>query len=183
MSLVVSFAGQIGSGKSSVSSALALALSWPRAAFGDYLRKLAALQGLDPDSREILQNLGHSLVQADSRAFCKAVLFDGGFTPTANMLVDGVRHAGIQRDIAALVAPSSCKLIYLSAGEGERLARVSGRPDGLRDFGRAEGHRVESELRHDLPNLADAIIDAERELSEVLIDCEIKIRGWLRNSV
>lgn len=179
MSLVVSFSGQIGSGKSSVSRALAARLNWPRASFGDYLRKLAAEQGRDPNSREVLQDLGQSLVEHDSRAFCRAVLSSGGFAPTTNMLVDGVRHVGIQHDIAALVAPSSSKLIHLGAGEVQRLARVSGRPDGQRDFRRAEGHVVESELHHDLPSLADVIIDAEGELPAVLNECEAWIHDWL----
>lgn len=182
MPLVVSFAGQIGSGKSSVSRSLAESLKWPRAAFGDYLRKLAVEQGLDAGSRQVLQDLGQTLVEKDSRAFCRAVLLNGGFSPSSNLLVDGVRHVGIQHDIAALVAPSDSKLIYLSAGEGERLARVKNRPAGQSDFGRAEGHMVESELRHDLPSVADVMINAEQDLPIVLRACEAQIQDWLCRS-
>ena len=95
------------------------------------------------------------------------------------MLVDGIRHVGIQRDIAALVAPSTAKLIYLSAGESERLARVAARPQGQSDFDRAQDHVVESQLRRDLPSLADAIVNAERDLPLVLQACETQIREWL----
>ena len=179
MALVVSFAGQIGSGKSSVSRSLAVCLQWPRAAFGDYLRKLASKKGLDPDSRQVLQDLGQSLVEQDSAAFCRAVLLDGGFSSGSHMLVDGVRHLSIQRNIASIVAPSVSKLIYLRAGQSERLSRVQVRADGPRDFGRAEGHVVESELHRELPEIADSIIDAERELPLVLEDCTKQIRRWM----
>ena len=179
MGLVVSFAGQIGSGKSSVSRGLAAALGWPRAAFGDYLRKLAAAQELDAESRQVLQDLGQSLVEQDAVAFCRAVLLDGGYTPDGHLLVDGVRHVEIQRDIARIVAPSTSRLIYLRAGQSERLSRVQIRPDGQSDFGRAEEHAVESELRRELPDIADAIIDAERELGVVVGQCATQIRAWL----
>ncbi len=179
MPLVVSFAGQIGSGKSSVSQALATTLNWPRAAFGDYLRKLAVRQGLDAANREVLQDLGQFLVEQDSRSFCRAVLLDGGFSPGINMLIDGVRHVEIQHDITALVAPSPTKLIYLGAGQDERLVRISARSGGQSDFNRAESHLVESELGRGLPEVADAVIDAERELSAVVRECETQIRNWL----
>lgn len=179
MPLVVTFAGQIGSGKSSVSRSLAENLKWPRAAFGDYLRKLAIERGLDADNRQVLQDLGQFLVAKDSREFCRAFLLDGGFSPSINMLVDGVRHVSIQRDITVLVAPSESKLIYLRAGEGERLARVKSRPAGQSDFNRAQEHAVESQLRLDLPSVADAVIDAEQDLPIVLRECEAQIKVWL----
>jgi cytidylate kinase len=183
MGLVVSFAGQIGSGKSSVSRSLAATLGWPRAAFGDYLRKRASELGLDTDSRQVLQDLGQSLVEKDAAAFCRAVLLNGGYTPGCHMLVDGVRHAEIQRDIAAIVAPSVSKLIYLRVGKSERLSRVQERVNGQRDFGRAEGHEVEAELRRELPDIADTIIDAELELPLVLNECGARIQGWMSELV
>lgn len=179
MSLVVCFAGQIGSGKSSVSCALADKLEWSRAGFGDYLRKLATARGLDAGNRQILQDLGQSLIEQDSVSFCRAVLLDGGFARGVNMLVDGVRHVGIQSEVAAYVAPSVSKLIYLRASETERRARVKARPDGLSDFGRAEGHFVESELRGGLLGVADAIVEAEREFPVVLRECDAHIQRWL----
>lgn len=182
MSLVVSFAGQIGSGKSSVSQSIATEMGWPCAVFSNYLRQIAKEQGKDSNSREILQDLGQTLVKADSREFCRAVLLDGGFSKDANMLVDGVRHVNIQRDIETLVAPASCKLIYLSAGNAERFTRVTHRLDGPRDFERAESHIVESELRDELPAIADVIIDAERDLHTVIAECRLHIRAWLQQS-
>ena len=55
--VVLVFSGQIGSGKSRLSSGVAKALGWSYASFGDYIRSVAHSQGLD-DTREILQELG-----------------------------------------------------------------------------------------------------------------------------
>lgn len=179
MGLVVCFAGQIGSGKSSLSRALAGSLGWPRTAFGDYLRKEAAKIGQDPDSRQVLQDLGQSLVERDAKQFCRAVLADGGFAPQGNLLVDGVRHVDVQRLIAELVAPSKTKLIYLAAGDAQRLERISDRSDGQSDFARAESHSVEAQLRDSLPALADAHINTEIGFDGVLRECESVIRAWI----
>src|SRR4051794_36648427 len=95
--LVVCFAGQIGSGKSSVSRRLGEALAWPRAAFGDYLRAELGRCGGAPESREQLQDLGQRLVDEDPSRFCSSVMSSNGFKPGGDLLLDGVRHVEIQR--------------------------------------------------------------------------------------
>ena len=83
------FPGQIGSGKSSVSAAVAAAvLSWRRAGFGDYLRAEIERAGGDPTSREALQELGQHLIEADAEAFCRSVLDAGGFTPGDDFVIE-----------------------------------------------------------------------------------------------
>ena len=77
--LVICFSGRIGSGKSSVTKALANALHWRRASFGDYVRARVAEQGGDPASREDLQNLGQALVEANPEAFAVAVIHAAGY--------------------------------------------------------------------------------------------------------
>jgi hypothetical protein len=118
--LVVCFAGQIGSGKSSVSRRLGEALAWPRAAFGDYLRAELGRHGGDPESREQLQNLGQKLVDEDPSRFCSSVMSSSGFKPGGDLLLDGVRHVEIQRIAVELARPSQTKLIYLAAAEDQR---------------------------------------------------------------
>ena len=80
MSLLLCFSGQIGSGKSSVSTAVAEVLGWRRTGFGDYLRGEIARLGGDPDDRKALQDLGQQRVEDDSTAFCRDVLVAGGAT-------------------------------------------------------------------------------------------------------
>ena len=106
MGLVVCLAGQIGSGKSSVTRALGKALGWPATGFGDYLRCELTRRGGDPSSRRGLQDLGQQLIDSDPEGFCRAVLGAGDFTAGSDLLVDGVRHTDILRRLKRLVAPS-----------------------------------------------------------------------------
>jgi cytidylate kinase len=167
MSLLLCFSGQIGSGKSSVSAAVAQALGWPRTGFGDYLRAAIARRGGDPNDRQSLQDLGQTLVDADPDAFCRDVLAAGGFTPGDDFIVDGIRHIGIFEILARVSQPSDAKLLFLGAGEAVRAARIISRTDAA-DFARASAHPVEAELDRALPDLADGHIDADQPLDHVL---------------
>lgn len=177
MTTLVCFSGQIGSGKSSVSTAVATALCWPRTGFGDYLRAEITRGGGDPQSREALQDLGQRLVEADPEAFCLSVLAAGGFTPGDDFLIEGVRHVEIFHVLERIAAPSTARLLFLDAGNTHRLTRVRDRAD-KDDFARAATHRVESELRSDLPTLADMVVDATRSFDDVVADCLASIRMW-----
>ena len=177
MTLLACFSGQIGSGKSSVSAAVAAALGWRRTGFGDYLRAEIARGGGDSHSREALQDLGQRLVGADPEAFCRSVLAAGGFAPGDDFVVDGVRHVEIFRILGRVAAPSTARLIFLSANEAHRLGRVADRLD-KDDFARAATHRVEAELRNDLPTVADIVVDATRPFDDVVAYCIARIRAW-----
>lgn len=169
--LVVCFSGRIGSGKSSVTAALSKALDWPKVGFGDYLRDLVARQGGDPTSRQALQDLGQSLVEADANAFCAAVLASSGFVPGQNLLVDGIRHADIHARVAKLALPSAAPLIHLAIDDIVVRERVATRFLGSSDLARAESHRVEGDLRDSLPSVADCVVDARQSLAQVIDDC------------
>lgn len=180
MGLVVSFAGQIGSGKSSVSCALAKILGWPRVGFGDYLRAEASRRGSNPDSRQVLQDLGQSLVDACPETFCRAVLDMADFNPGGDLLLDGIRHVDIQIVVGRLVAPSKTKLLYLSAEDSTRLKRVADQLDCKSEFTRADQHQVEAELKDNLPTIADAVIDTQTDTDAVVRKCLGLIRSWCR---
>ena len=102
--LVICFSGRIASGKTSITQTLSTALGWPRAGFGDYLRTRIAREGGVPNSREALQDLGQSLVDADPDGFCREVLKSGNFERGGYLLLDGIRHADIQSRAANVVA-------------------------------------------------------------------------------
>lgn len=170
MNLLLCFSGQIGSGKSSVSTAVADALGWGRTGFGDYLRGEITRHGGDPDDRKALQDLGQARVDADAAAFCRDVLKAGGFQPGNDFVIDGIRHVNIFEIIKQVGLPSDAKLLFLGAGEMTRNARVQARADAF-DFARASTHRVEAELREALPDRADAVIDADQTMDRVVSDC------------
>jgi len=177
VSVLLCFAGQIGSGKSSVSAAVAAALGWRRTGFGDYLRAEMAQSGGAPTDRESLQELGQRLVEADPAAFCSAVLTAGGFRPGDDFVVDGVRHVSIFELLVKLGAPSEAKLLFLGAEDSTRLERVATRADA-RDFARASGHRVEFDLQMALPDRAHGVVDANQPLDRVVADCLALVASW-----
>lgn len=177
MSLLICFSGQIGSGKSSVSTAVADALGWRRTGFGDYLRGEAAKRGGDPDDRKALQDLGQARVDEDAAAFCRDVLTAGGFQPGDDFIIDGIRHVSIFEILKQVASPSVSKLLFLGAGETARSLRVQTRSDAA-DFARASMHRVEAELRDALPYRADANINADQPMDRVIFACLEWVSKW-----
>lgn len=177
MSLLLCFSGQIGSGKSSVSAVVADALGWRRTGFGDYLRSEIARCGGDPDDRKALQDLGQARVEADAVAFCRDVLAAGGCQPGDDYVIDGIRHVNVFEILKQIGLPSDSKLLFLSAGEVTRSARIQTRADAS-DIARALTHRVELELRDALPGRAHALIDADQPLDRVVSDCLEWVNKW-----
>jgi hypothetical protein len=177
MSLLLCFSGQIGSGKSSVSTAVAAALGWRRTGFGDYLRNEIDRLGGDPNDRKALQDVGQKRVEYDSVAFCHDVLDAGGFQPGEDFFIDGIRHVTIFEILATLTKPTQARLLFLGALETTRDARVRARADA-QDFVRASAHHVENELQDVLPQHADAVVDAEQALDLVVANCLKLVRRW-----
>lgn len=177
MSLLVCFSGQIGSGKSSVSTAVAQALGWPRVSFGDYLRGELVRLGRDPTSRAALQELGQRLVEDDPDSFCQAVLRSGGVTPGADGVVDGVRHVSVYHALTRVAAPSMVLLIHLNISDASQVERVSQRHD-RDDLARASRHAVEAELQDSLPRSADLTVDANEPVEVVTAECLKVIARW-----
>lgn len=182
MSLLLCFSGQIGSGKSSVSTAVAEALGWRRTGFSDYLRSEIKRMGGDPSSREALQDLGQQLVESDAVGFCRAVLAHGGFAPGDNFLIDGIRHVAIFEHLRDVADPSVACLVFLSVDENHRRTRIQDRRD-KDDFSRAQHHRVEAELRDELPRVAHALIDATVPFDQVVGACLLAIEGFRRSDL
>ena len=178
MGLVVSFSGQIGSGKSSISSELAKTLGWPRVSCGDYLRAEVKRHGGNPNSRHVLQELGQVLIDSHPESFSQSVLDMANFISGGDLILDGIRHVKVQTIISQLVVPSRAKLIHLTADDITRFERVAARPDGQSDFTRADRHQVEEELRNSLPAFADAVVDARADVETTCRKCLSLIRTW-----
>lgn len=181
MSLLLCFSGQIGSGKSSVSAAVAEALGWRRTGFGDYLRSEIRRLGGDPDERKALQELGQMRVDEDPVAFCRDVLAFGGFQQAEGFVIDGIRHTSIFEILAALSEPSQARLLFLDARETTRITRVRTRRDA-QDFHRASKHRVEAELGSGLPQRADGTVSADQPFDRVVSSCLNLVQRWLQGA-
>ena len=169
--VVISLAGRIGSGKTSVAVALAHRLGWPRVGFGDYVRSEATRRGLDPGSREVLQELGERLLRQDLDGFCGAVLGQAVRASGSGLIVDGVRHIAVLDALHRLLSPSPVRLIYLAASDEARQLRLAAAGRWEQDvMAKAEGHSTEADLKNALPRRSEAVIDADRDFDAVLAD-------------
>ena len=177
--MVLAFSGKIGTGKSSVSVAVAEGLHLPWVSFGDYVRKRAKAQELEP-TRQHLQDLGQTLLLADADAFCAAVLaqvpdVENGF------VVDGIRHSNVLHIIKRLVAPQQVIHIHLSLDEDLREERVAGR-QGVVEYDeqrRMNNHPTEEQVSELLPNIADLNISSSDTLNTVIGKVKTSVESLL----
>ena len=177
--LLVCFSGKIGSGKTSISRAVARRLECRRTSFGGYLRNEVVRHGGDPKCRKSLQDLGQSRIEQDAESFSRDVLSAGGFVAGEDFVLDGIRHVDVLPHLARIAAPSEVRLIFLKADAGLRSIRVGERSDRAReDFDRATGHVVEADMEDDLPTVAHAVIDGSLPEWDVIEACIGLIDRW-----
>jgi dephospho-CoA kinase len=165
--IVIAFAGQIGSGKSTVSIALAEALGFSRAGFGDYVRYVAAQRGLTAD-REVLQTIGNGLIEQGWDSFCEAVLSQANWMKGEAVVIDGIRHIEAIQTLLRITDPSKFILIFISINEADRKNRLFGK--GIHEEEkqiRIDSHSTEIQV-NSLKNKADLILDGTRPISELV---------------
>jgi len=173
--IVVGFAGGIGSGKTSLSQAVALDLYWPWVSFGDYVRSVAANRGSSPDRRS-LQLVGESLIQEGWSTFCAGVLNQANWKPGQDLVVDGVRHAAGVRALRSLVTPSQFCLVGILLDPVKRWEREGGLTNIDAPLIRSiEGHSTEAEVGSKVMALADLVVDGSRPLEELIPE----VANWL----
>lgn len=176
MPLVVAFAGRIGSGKTTITSAVARTLGWPRASFGDYVRSVARQQQLK-ETRQNLQNLGTHLLRQDAHGFCASVLSSCGWKPPADLLIDGLRHVETIDLIRQLVTPAILKIVFITVQEGTRLTRLRERGEGNADaISQVEDHSSEQQVNFELREVTDLVVDGDRPVGEVVA----QLVAWIR---
>lgn len=166
--LVIGFAGKIASGKSTISAEVAKALGWPRASFGDYLRIFAKSSGLG-ESREVLQEIGASLVAKDVEGFCRAVLTHYQWSAGEPLIVDGIRHAEVVDALRRLVAPLELRLVYIDVDEEARRARLRQDDGDLPEkLQMVERHSTEEQVKNRVPALADLRLPGDKPVVELV---------------
>lgn len=166
MTLVLAFAGKIGSGKTALSGAVSEALGWRRASFGDYVRHVVSGRGL-METRENLQRIGTELLEADMFEFCRRVLTHSGWSNGEPLIIDGLRHAETAPLISQIVEPAEMRIIYIDIDQQSRLNRLTRRGEGdplLLTL--AEQHSSELQVGSILRGMADLILDGRRPIPE-----------------
>jgi transcriptional regulator with XRE-family HTH domain/adenylate kinase family enzyme len=173
--LVLAFSGKIGSGKTTLCQQMADALGWKRASFGEYLRTVAKSQGLE-DSRDVLQELGESLVTRGPEEFCRSVLVHFGWNSGEPLVIDGVRHVAIFEALRKLVAPLELRLVFIDVDEKTRRARLKQTDrDVLDRLSQVEAHSTERDVVATLPSLASRHVHGDRPVNEVVRE----LVGWV----
>lgn len=176
--VVVAFSGRIGSGKSTVSSEVARRLGWRRASFGDYLRTLAKSSGLD-ESREVLQDLGASLIEKGVEDFCRAVLTHYGWNAGEPLIIDGVRHAQVVESLRKLVAPLELRLVFLDVEDSKRIERLKHQDERMpENLSRVEEDTTEDQVKDLLPDLADLRLSNNLPDTEMLVSTLV---NWIHH--
>ncbi len=165
--VVIAFTGPIGSGKSTISIALAEALGLSRASFGDHVRSVAKQRGLTPD-REMLQIIGSELIKNGCGPFCKAVLSQAGWKKGDSIIVDGIRHIEAIEALRQMTAPLKFILIFISIEDEDRQSRLMSK--GIMDKGKKskiESHSTEAQV-NSLHSKASLVLDGTQPISELV---------------
>lgn len=175
--LVLGFSGKMGAGKTALSSAVSDLLGCRRVSFGDYVRSVAEQRGLIT-TREVLQELGASLVEQDGDAFCHAVLAQANWLCGMPLVVDGIRHLNIAKRLSAIVGPSFFRLIVIALPQADRIERLRARdPNDIAKQSIAESHSTERDVEELLPRHADLIVDGAQSLEQL----SLQIVSWVRS--
>ena len=179
-SIIIALAGRIGSGKSTLAVALADTLQWPRVSFGDYVRKQAIRRRLD-EAREVLQEIGASLIEEDTDKFCLSVLEQVSWTPGQHIVIDGIRHSKVLRSLRKLTKPSEIFLVFVNVDDSTRMNRlyknnVIGKNNR---FSQIEAHSTEVDVREGLPDMANLIVDGTRPKQDLVQE----IVTWIQNKI
>lgn len=142
--LTVGISGALGSGKSTLASALARALDGRAVSFGSYVAHLAdPAGGVTP--RTVLQDLGEELVRTDPTAFVTDFLAWAGVDAGQPLIVDGVRHVSVDRELRRWASLSGRPYVAVSVS-ATPLQRAARRADGdLEVLAILDGHPVELE--------------------------------------
>lgn len=165
-------AGRIASGKSTLARCLAERLEGRRVGFGDFVRCEAERAGLNAGDRRVLQELGHSRVEAGPRVFVEKFLAKAGPQAGGPLIVEGVRHlsilAELRREARARAVP--CVLIFVETDEIERRRRVLDRGLPWSEAVAVEAHRSEHDVIQALRSQADVVVDGSIPAADN-VDC------------
>ena len=164
--VVVAIAGPIGSGKTTISRALAKQLECKHISFGDYFRQLAKESGRDPTDRQLLQHLGARYVSLSPERLCRDLLRNANWSPKeGSLVIDGVRHKEILEALRKSVAPLPISLVYIRR---DRVRSNSAAAQlGVENLALFDTHSTE--LQNDaLRSAADVVVSGDDDVLGVL---------------
>ena len=164
--MFVALSGPMGSGKSTLSRALAEKFDADLLAFGGYVRAYAEARGLTAGGRSCLQDIGQQLVERDPRAFVRDALAWVRHKPDLDLVLDGVRHESVWNEICGTAGErgQAAKLIYLDTWEDERRRRLRTRGLSETEITAFDNHPIERDLRGRLRAKAHMVLEGNVDI-------------------
>ncbi len=177
--IVVGFGGRTKSGKTYLSTKVALELGWKRASFGDRVREVARFRGADPSDVPNLLTIGEELVTTDCEGFCEDVLEAAGWNGRRSVILDGVRHLIVVNTIKKIIEPLQFRLVFVSASEETRKNRFRKEFQSTPDLISAiDSHSAGRDAEH-LKRIADLVVAMDGQAVPNLIPHTAGvIRDW-----
>ena len=157
--VAVGLAGRIGSGKTTLTSALANRIGCPRASFGGYVRSVARVRGLDSRDRTVLQDLGDELISEGWDAFVEHVLQHARYV-SGSVVIDGIRHRPAVDTLRKRLRPTQLVLVALNISDEERRKRLRDQGLNTDEVTLADTHANEAEVDGVMRG-ADIVIPAD----------------------
>ncbi len=173
--MILAFSGHPGAGKTSLSTATARQLGWGWASFGEHVRSVALAAGREP-TRENLQILGERMVADETREFCVAVLDRAAWSEGTPVVLDGIRHLEILRELQRIADPQPVRLVLVDTDLTVRLERLKATekelPESLYTL---DTHSTERQVEIEIRGAAELVLDGSLPIYE-LVD---EVRGWI----
>src|SRR5580700_323855 len=166
---VIVFSGALGLYTGALSTVVAETLQWKRARFSDFIRQLASSRGKNPDDRGVLQHLGQEIVQKGPEDFVRSVLGMAKWSPGENLVLDGLRHAEVFRELRSQVGPSAdLRVVHVTIADRARRADRAKRAEGFTDdqFGQYETDVTEAQVE-ETPAYANLSLDGAEPRGEL----------------
>ncbi len=164
--VVIAVSGPIGSGKTTLSRALAKQLDCKHTSSGDYFRQLALESGQNPGDRRLLQHLGEQQVGLSPDHLCRELLRKANWRPgDESLIIDGIRHIEVLDVLRQVVAPLRIFLVYVQR-DRMRSHSVSARI-GKRSLALFDAHSTEIQTDA-LRSSADIIVSGDNEVTSVV---------------
>jgi dephospho-CoA kinase len=132
-------------------------------AFGDYVRMQAKKEGLDPNNRPVLQDLGQRLA-SNPATFVEDALLWAGHRTGDRCIIDGVRHQVVWNELMVIGRRTNeaTRLIFLDVPEQERRRRLQARGLEADAMTALDNHPSERDIRSHLYREADLRLDGEQ---------------------
>ncbi len=178
--IIITFAGNIGSGKSTISSGIADATGWQRLSFGDFIREMALQRKLD-QSRKTLQDLGGKLLaELGPEKFCINFLENGHWERNRPLIIDGIRHLEVFDVLKKIIAPIKVFLVFIEISKEIRELRLVNREVIEKiNLEKLDSHSTESQVNSILRKVADLTIDGSKSVK----DLTNEVVSWINQVV